>query len=247
MRFAFPSLIILTSLGSPLAASEPQTPSAWIYCDVQHQRPSWINILERTEVKWGVSVEAQLALIAEEWGLEPGNLPAWWRPAWTDNRRGRPAIAPGYFDATWQRYEYETGNKNASYRELTDLSDFIGWYVASSADQVGLLPGDAQGLYVLWKRGVRYYQSGQWRSNTAMIYRSENFAERARIIGENIHSCLAPIEHVPPPAHGTPQTAGSPPAASARPNAPYDTFSFPNGVAKPFRTWSWRSKRGSLD
>lgn len=228
MRKPFLFLAICFVGGIQSAIAKPDPEQIPFYCELDQKRPGWVKTLQRTEVKWGITTEAQLALIAEEWGLGPNEIPAWWKPAWADAKRGRPSIAPGYLDATWERYEFETGNKHASYKELSDFSDFMGWYVSSAADQVGLLPGDAKGLYILWKRGVRYYQTGHWRTNTAMIYRSENFAERARQIAESMHAC--------------PEPKGKHPTANF-----WGSFALPEGVARPFRGWSWRSKRGPIN
>ena len=98
-----PAVLFLSCCAlTPLAfADDISEPAPW--CAVEHQKSGWLKTLEQTEKRWGVSSEAQLALIAEEWGLAPEDLPPWWRPSWTFPDRRVPGIQPGYFDATWTR------------------------------------------------------------------------------------------------------------------------------------------------
>ena len=175
------------------ATSEEVAPPPSFACTVVNERSDWIDIFERTDARWGVSVEAQLALIAEEWQIHADNIPSRWRPEWTILDRGEPGIQTGYFEATWQRYQAETNNLHASPNRLANVSDFIGWYFASSSEYVEFLPGDAAAFYIIWRRGPRYYETGQWQRNTGLIYRAQTFAENAQQISHDLQSC--PVDH----------------------------------------------------
>lgn len=176
-------------LAQTAASAEEHHPSYDLACSVLNDRPDWVDLMERTQTRWGVSVEAQLALFSEEWQLEADELPARWRPGWSISGRGEPGIPAGYFDATWARYKHETSNRSASVSSMEDISDFIGWYFASASEYVNIAPGDAAAFYITWRRGPEYLSSGAWRSNTGLIYRSRSFAESAAQIAEGLHNC----------------------------------------------------------
>ena len=75
MRFStFILALVTTTL--PATAAEPLTPSQALACRVLENRSDWMDIMEHTQTRWGLSVEAQLALFAEEWQLEADNLPS---------------------------------------------------------------------------------------------------------------------------------------------------------------------------
>ncbi len=182
-------ILALVSAALPVSAEEAMTPSQTLACRVLDDRPDWIDIMEHTQTRWGLSVEAQLALFAEEWQLEADDLPSRWRPEWTILDRNEPGIPAGYFDATWNRYAHEAGNRGASTRSMRDVSDFMGWYFASASEFVDILPGDASAFYVAWRRGPEYLRSDAWRSNTGLIYRSRTFAENAAQISAGLQTC----------------------------------------------------------
>lgn len=196
MRFksVFLAAFIATGLTGPGFADPDETkPFA---CELQDKRPDWVRAMTHTENRWGLTTDAQLALISYEWSLEDQQLPSSWRPSWSLPGRAQPGMTPGYFDATWERYKYETGAKNASVRDFADFSDFMGWYLTSTASLTNVLPGDAAGLYILWRRGPRYYTSGEWRRDTGMISQSEKFAYRAQQISDDLASCSIYSENV---------------------------------------------------
>lgn len=232
MKTILSALLLSFAMTSPSVAAEPD--AAALGCKIQKSRAGWLKTLEQTETRWGVSVEAQLSILADEWGLTADDLPAIWRPDWTIPKRGLPSIAPGYQEATWNRYKFQTGNQTASFKSLSDMSDFIGWYISTSASQVGLLSGDAAGVFILWKKGPRYYQSRQWVSDTTMIYRSQHFALQAQQISEGFQTCFERNKNGRLIAE----------EAEAQNSAEESLIA---KITKPFRPWSWKLRRGAAD
>ena len=219
------SAYVLTLAALLWGSAAGENAPASLSCEVKDRRPQWLSEFEDTERRWGVSAEAQLALISEEWGIEAGSLPSAWIPYWLNTSRKRPAIPPGYLDATWRRYEHETGNTHASYKKLSDFSDFIGWYVSSAAQYAGLMPGDAAGMYIVWKRGPKYYAQGGWRSDPALVYRAERFAERAQSLSNELQNCPVQLEEAPNASEATTFEQTAPPERGYLP-------------------WSWKQRRG---
>lgn len=242
MKTLLSALMFSLVAASPAVAAENASASA-LACKIQKDRTGWLQTLERTESRWGVTVEAQLALIAEEWGYTADDLPSFWRPGWTFPGRSLPSIPPGYQEATWNRYKFETGNKTASFKSFEDMSDFIGWYISTAADQVGLLPGDAGGIYILWKEGPRYYRSNQWVNNAAMIYRSQHFAHQAQQISEGFQTCFVEEPAALETADESPEST-PPPETSGRKLQSSRERKKADGI---IRQWSWRMKRGPAD
>lgn len=231
MKSVLTSFMISASIfAAPLSSHASEETN--LACKVQTKRSGWFKTLEQTERRWGISTEAQLAIIADEWGLTAKDLPSIWRPGWSFIGRRAPGLPVGYQDATWNRYKFETGNQSASYKDFSDLSDFIGWYLSSAADIVGLMPGDAAGMYILWKEGPRGYQSRRWLNNTGMIYRSEQFAMRAQEISNGFQTCIEQSH-----SESSPVTDMSAPSSSINPSE----------NRKVMRPWSWRYREGRID
>ena len=218
---------MLLSTALLVAAPSAMSADQNMVCKVL-ERDSWMNALLATENRWGVSVEAQLALISEDWQLEQNGLPSRWRPSWTRLNERTPGIPAGYFDTTWERYEAETGNRRASPDKLSDFSDFIGWYVSSAASYAHVAPDDASAIHILWRKGPRYYASGAWMNDSFVTDRAARFAEHAQSISEGFQTCFLPPSAPEELSHEQGQ-----PASDAT-----------DGFSLRFTPWRWRQRRG---
>ena len=220
---------ILLSSALMLAAPGALSAEKSLVCDVL-EREAWMDAFLATENRWGVSVEAQLALVSEDWQLEQRGLPSRWRPAWTRFDDRTPGIPAGYFDTTWERYEAVTGNRNASPDDISDFSDFIGWYVSSAASYAHVAPDDAAAIHILWRKGPRYYASGAWITDSFVTERAQRFANHAQAISDGFHSCFEPVSTDDPGHNGGVAASASEKASGS--------------LLPSFSPWRWRQRRG---
>ena len=93
-----------------------------------------LNMLSKSEKKWGTPVYLQLAIIKMEsdfdWLAKPPR-----QKLFKVIPYKRPSSSFGYSQAvngTWEQYKKETGNKLAVRTRFKDSVDFIGWYTNKS-------------------------------------------------------------------------------------------------------------------
>ena len=171
------------------ARNEPPS----LACEIFRKRGDWYEAARRAEVRWGLPAAHQLALLTEEWDLKSGHLPPKWRPSWTHNRENL-GLADGYFEATWNQYRFQTGNKSASQNNTRDVFDFTGWFLASMSSIHNISPKDPVAQYVIWRNGPDAYVSGQWQTQLWMRLQAEAFATRARYYDETLKACQADLD-----------------------------------------------------
>ncbi len=189
------SRIVVIAL--PIALSACATPPSRInnICAVFQQRDGWFDnwqaSAQRTEKKYGIPVHVLMATVRKESGFQ-GNA----RPPrkkllgfipWK-----RQSSAYGYsqaLDGTWLQYQRETGSFGARRTNFADAVDFVGWYHARSADNLGIARTDTYNLYLAYYSGWSAYQRGSWRSNTGIQNYARETAQMAQNYEGQLQSC----------------------------------------------------------
>jgi hypothetical protein len=194
-RFLLITALIITCANG-VATSDPvrpvtQTPDT-LACEIFRERPDWYAAAQQTEMRWGLPVSHQLALLTEEWTLEHGKVPTKWRPDWTRSERPLPGIKSGFFAKTWDQYRTQTGRNPASTNKIDDVLDFMGWYFATLAPRENISPYDPVAQYILWRHGPDDYRAGTWQSNLWLNSQANRFADRARLYMSDLEDCAVP-------------------------------------------------------
>lgn len=160
-------------------------------CSIVGERPSWLRSMKRTEARWGVPVEVQMATIWRESRFVSN--------ARTPRRyflgvipRGRMSSAYGFaqaIDGTWDWYRDATGKRFARRSNFSDASDFIGWYMNQSRAKNGIRLDDAYNQYLAYHEGHSGYSRGSYRSKGFLLRAASEVREKARVYGRQLASC----------------------------------------------------------
>lgn len=187
-RYALVLLVVLTACSS---VGEGPPRNAENACAIKSERPSWFTAMNRTEKRWGVPVEVQLATMYQESSFRPkartprkyflGFIPA-----------GRVSSAYGYaqaIDGTWDWYRKSTGRRGAKRHSFQDASDFMGWYMNITTTQHGVPPEDAYSHYLAYHEGHGGYSRGSYRSKAWLQNTAAKVQARAGRYREQLRSC----------------------------------------------------------
>ncbi|MGV6848252.1 MAG: transglycosylase SLT domain-containing protein [Marinibacterium sp.] len=160
-------------------------------CSIVSQRPEYLRAFRRTEKKWGVPVNVQMATIYQE-------------SKFISNARtphkfvlgvipmGRQSSAYGYgqaLDGTWDEYRASTGNHNAKRTRIQDASDFVGWYFNQSQAKHGIALSDARRQYLAYHEGHGGYARGSYRSKSWLMRVASDVDSRATVYGLQLADC----------------------------------------------------------
>ena len=122
--------------------------------------------MNRAEARWGIPVSVQMATIFQE-SKFIGNARTPYRYSLGVIPMGRQSSAYGYsqaLDATWDEYRSDTGRRGARRDDIEDATDFIGWYMAQSSEDLGISQSDASNQYLAYHEGRTGFARGSYRS-----------------------------------------------------------------------------------
>ena len=160
-------------------------------CSIVKQRPNYLKAMKRTQRKWGVPVHVQMAIIHQESKFIGDNrtpvkyvlgvLPM-----------GRQSSAYGYaqaLDATWKEYQRAEGGRGAKRDDIRDATDFMGWYMTQSYEELGIPLSDARNQYLAYHDGRGGYSRGTYRSKPWLLNVANRVAERAETYRVQLANC----------------------------------------------------------
>ncbi len=161
-------------------------------CSILDQRPSFERAMKRTERRWGVPVHVQMATIYQE-SKFVSNARTPLRFALGVIPMGRQSSAYGYsqaLDATWDEYRQDTGRRGAKRDDIDDATDFIGWYMTGTRDQLGIRLNDARNQYLAYHEGRGGYSRGSYRAKGWLVSVAGRVQSRANTYQQQLRSCL---------------------------------------------------------
>ncbi|WP_372340400.1 hypothetical protein [Parvularcula sp. IMCC14364] len=182
-------LLVLVS-GLTACASAPPSDQTNA-CAIFDENRGWYRSASRAERKWGVPIEVQLAFIRKESSFDRKARPARGTFLWVLPGR-RPSSALGYaqaLDGTWDEYRQKTGNRSASRKNFADATDFIGWYVDSSARRAGISRDDAYSQYLAYHEGAGGYIRGSYKRKPEVRRRASVLATMASKYEAQLKRC----------------------------------------------------------
>lgn len=193
-------------------------------CDIFTEKPDWYEASLRSEERWGLPIQIQLAIVRQESSFQHDakpprarilGVPMWWRTS----------SAYGYAqakDSTWDWYRLKTGNSGADRDDYADAVDFIGWYSEVSQQLLGISKWDTYRQYLAYHEGHggferKTYLHKRWLMDVAR--KVEGYAER---YGQQLRTCRQGPDQRPSYwpflSHAIPSPAD--PAAAAGATAP---------------------------
>ena len=160
-------------------------------CSIVKQRPNYLKAMKRTQRKWGVPVHVQMAIIHQESKFIGDNrtpvkyvlgvLPM-----------GRQSSAYGYaqaLDATWAEYQRAEGGRGAKRDDIRDATDFMGWYMTQSRDELGIALTDARNQYLAYHDGRGGYARGTYRRKAWLLRVADRVAARSETYRVQLERC----------------------------------------------------------
>ncbi|WP_417250248.1 lytic transglycosylase [Celeribacter sp.] len=160
-------------------------------CAIVAQRPAYLRAMKSTESKWGIPVSVQMATIYQE-SKFIGNARTPYRFSLGVIPMGRQSSAYGYaqaLDATWDEYRNEEGGWGAKRDRIRDATDFMGWYMNQSHEDLGIPKDDARLQYLAYHEGRTGFARGSYKSKSWLMRVANEVGERARTYEAQLRSC----------------------------------------------------------
>ncbi len=160
-------------------------------CSIVRERPKYLKAMQRAERKWGVPVPVQMAIIYQE-SKFIGNNRTPIRYVLGVIPMGRQSSAYGYaqaLDATWEEYQRAEGGRRARRDDIRDATDFMGWYMARSNEELGIALDDARNQYLAYHEGRGGYARGTYRRKSWLLRIANQVGDRAETYRQQLAGC----------------------------------------------------------
>lgn len=173
------------------ATTPPPPKNQQNVCSIFKQYPDWYKAAKKSEKKWGVPVNVQMAIMKRESDFYADARPPrrkflWIFPSWK-----RVTSAYGYsqaLDGTWDWYKNANNKYWVSRDDFADAIDFVGWYNHQSVKRLNVEPSDAYSLYLAYHEGMwgfkrKSYEKKLWLKRVAkqVQKRSQNYGKQLSI------------------------------------------------------------------
>ncbi len=160
-------------------------------CAILQERPGYYRAFRNAERKWGVPVHVQMATIYQESKfISDARTPL--RFTLGVIPMGRQSSAFGYsqaLDGTWEEYVEQQGGWRARRDNIHDATDFMGWYMALSNEQLGIPFSDARRHYLAYHEGRTGYRRGSYNSKSWLMRVADKVGERSRTYQVQLAGC----------------------------------------------------------
>ena len=189
-RFALLPLVL--ALGACVGSATPPR-NVDNACAIIEERPYYLSAMQATEANWGVPVAVQMAAIYHESSFV-SNARTPRRYALGVIPAGRQSPAFGYsqaLDGTWDEYRDDTGRRFARRTDISDATDFMGWYMNRSRERNGIALTDARNQYLAYHEGHRGYSRGTYRNKAWLMRVADRVEARAALYDRQLASCTA--------------------------------------------------------
>ncbi|MEB8387712.1 transglycosylase SLT domain-containing protein [Rhodobacteraceae bacterium KMM 6894] len=160
-------------------------------CAILRERPNYSRAFRAAERRWGVPAHVQMATIYQESKfVSDARTP--FRYTLGVIPMGRQSSAYGYsqaLDGTWDEYVVEQGKRRARRDNIHDATDFMGWYMAKSRDQLGIPMTDARNHYLAYHEGRTGYSRGTYNNKAWLIRVAGTVESRAANYEAQLKRC----------------------------------------------------------
>ncbi len=161
-------------------------------CNILEDREDWGEALAETQHKWGAPPHVVMAIIWKESSFR--------HDAKTPKKytffglipNGRVSSAYGYsqaLDGTWDEYKREQGGFGRRRDDITDATDFMGWYMKKSEEDLGISLADARNQYLASHEGRTGFKRGSYRRKSWLLRVSKEVASRAVLYDTQLRTC----------------------------------------------------------
>lgn len=189
-----PVLLCVAVLAGCVTAP-PRNPSN--ICKTFREKHGWFADANAAYHHWGAPIDVQMAIIYQESRFVGDARPPREHLLWIIPWR-HISSAYGYtqaLDGTWNRYRQATGNSGADRDDFGDATDFVGWYVNQSHEQLGIPKSDAYRQYLAYYVGQGGYAQGTYRRKPWLLRTARRVGARARRYAHQLRGCRQQLLH----------------------------------------------------
>ena len=182
-------LLVLASCGGGRNYSAPRALDD--ACAILRERPQYLRAMKATELKWGVPVHVQMAVIHQE-SKFIGNARTPHRFALGIIPMGRQSTAYGYSQAlngTWEEYQAAEGGRGAKRDDIADATDFMGWYFTETRRGLGIPLDDAEAQYLAYHEGRTGYASQSYLGKPWLVEVADRVGARSEMYRDQLATC----------------------------------------------------------
>ena len=191
MSKIFRAMILLVALGSCGSKNFSAPRNLDNACSIVSERPAYLRAFKATERKWGVPVPVLMAIIYQE-SKFIGNNRTPHQYALGVIPVGRQSSAFGYsqaLDATWREYQQREGGRGARRDNIRDASDFIGWYMNQTKDEIGISMSNTRDQYLAYHDGRTGFVRGTWKRKSWLARIAGEVDARAVMYDTQLRGC----------------------------------------------------------
>ncbi|MCQ0091924.1 lytic transglycosylase [Roseovarius sp. M141] len=160
-------------------------------CAILKERPQYSRAFRATERRWGVPTHVQMATIYQESKfVSDARTP--YRYALGVIPMGRQSSAFGYsqaLDGTWDEYVAQSGSRRARRDNIHDATDFMGWYMSKSRDELGIQMYDARNHYLAYHEGRTGFRRGSYNNKAWLVRVAGTVEARAATYQAQLRRC----------------------------------------------------------
>ncbi|MDG1936995.1 MAG: transglycosylase SLT domain-containing protein [Paracoccaceae bacterium] len=160
-------------------------------CSILQQRPHFHKAFKSTEKRWGVPVNVQMAIIHQESRFR-SNAKTPMRYFLGIIPRGRQSSAYGYaqaLDGTWNEYKQSTGRFVVRRSNISDATDFMGWYMAETKRRNRISLSNAKNQYLAYHEGQTGYARGSYRKKSWLLKVANKVDRRSSMYRRQLKGC----------------------------------------------------------
>ncbi|SIS55344.1 hypothetical protein SAMN05421759_101380 [Roseivivax lentus] len=160
-------------------------------CSILRERPQYYRAFRAAERKWRVPVHVQMATIYQE-SKFIGDARTPFRYRLGVIPVGRQSSAFGYsqaLDGTWKEYQDQHGGRRTQRDDISDATDFMGWYMAQTTEQLGISPYDARNQYLAYHEGRTGFRRGSYNSKSWLLRVADEVGQRSLVYQAQLQGC----------------------------------------------------------
>jgi hypothetical protein len=160
-------------------------------CAILSERPKYYRAMKAAERRWGVPIHVQMATIHQE-SKFIGNARTPHRYALGVIPMGRQSSAFGYsqaLDGTWDEYRDDAGGRGSRRDDIGDATDFMGWYMDQSTQELGISKQDAQSQYLAYHEGRTGFRNQSYLGKPWLVDVAARVGSRAEMYRGQLASC----------------------------------------------------------
>ena len=160
-------------------------------CSILQQRPHFYRAFKSTEKRWGVPVNVQMAIIHQESRFR-SNAKTPMRYFLGIIPRGRQSSAYGYaqaLDGTWNEYKQSTGRVVVRRSNISDATDFMGWYMTETKRRNRISLSNAKNQYLAYHEGQTGYARGSYRKKSWLLKVANKVDRRSSMYRRQLKGC----------------------------------------------------------